>query len=98
MTSDEALPIAESIAAGHAFDKHVVEGKEFAGISVRTQFQDMILEILTNHDEERTLERGRRAFWSEKHSAIVIVDPTGDSNGTAFRPHNAREYFRSGLQ
>jgi len=30
MTSDEALPIAESIAAGHAFEKHVVQGKEFA--------------------------------------------------------------------
>jgi len=98
MTSDEALPIAESIAAGHAFDKHVAERDEFAGISLRSQFREMILEILTAPDEERKLERGRRAFWSDKYSAIVIVDPASDSNGTAFRPHNAREYFRSGLQ
>ena len=98
MTKDEASSIAESIAVGHAFDKHVVERKEFAGISERGQFRDLILEILTNPDEERSLERGRHAFWSEKHFAIVIVNLMSDSKGTAFRPHNAREYFRSGLQ
>lgn len=98
MTSDEALPIAERIAAGHAFNKHVVEGKEFPNVSGRKEFQELIFEILTHPDEERTLERNRRAYWSGKHAAIVIVDFSSDSDGTAFRPHKAKEYFESGLQ
>jgi hypothetical protein len=74
MTRDEAIRIAERIAAGHAFDKHVVEREEFPGISTREEFEALILEALTHPDEERKLERGRHAYRSARHSAIIIVD------------------------
>ncbi len=98
MTKGEAFTIAERIAAGHALGKHVTEGKEFPNVSGREEFQELIFDVLVHPDEERPLARGRHAYWSEKHLTIVIVDSGNESNGTAFRPYNGREYFRSGLQ
>jgi len=98
MTRDEAFAIAGRIAFGHALDKHVTELKEFPTISEPEEFREMIFDVLLHPDEERKLERGRRAYWSNKHLTIVIVDPESESNGTAFRPKNGKVYFSFGLQ
>ncbi len=98
MTRNEASAVAGRIAFGHAFDKHVTELKEFPTISEPHEFREIIFEVLLHPDEERMLERGRRAYWSDKHLAIVIVDSESESSGTAFRPKSGREYFLFGLQ
>lgn len=98
MTRHEAFAIAGRIAFGHAFDKHVTQLKEFPEISAPGEFQEIILEVLLHPDQEKLLERSRRAYWSDKHLTIVIVDADSDSNGTAFRPKSGKEYFAFGLQ
>jgi hypothetical protein len=85
-----AKRIADEISAGHAFGKHVVERGEFAGVTTREQFADLIEDAVMN-GEPRVLSRGRAAYWSE--GTVVIRDPSAPDGGTAFRPAKAYNYF-----
>ena len=97
MNLSDATDTATMIADGHAFDKHVIELKEFAGISDRSQFGQLIFSILTRPDLHRALERGREAYWGENHQTVVIVDRVSEFGGTAFKPKNGKQYFLFGL-
>lgn len=105
MTEEEAESIADRIAAGHAYDKHVINAydkhvimrREFPELSTREQFASAIREVLLRPSANRTLSRNREAFWSDSRSMIVLVDHERNEHGTAFRPISGRKYFEDGL-
>ena len=84
--------VAEEIAGGHAYGKHVWEQGEFPGIRTREQFAEMVENVMVNYDETRALGAGRTAFW--KDGVIVIRDPNHIDGGTAFAPAEGISYFR----
>jgi hypothetical protein len=86
---------AEKIADGHAFDKHVIQGKEYKdlGISTRKQFASHIKNIINKPTSVRHLSGGRTAYYDESTNTVIIVNPKAIDGGTAFRPVNGRVYF-----
>lgn len=86
---------AERIAAGHAFEKHVMDLGEFKGLGIRTreQFAAHIDDVIQNPSATKELSRGRTAFWQESSGTVVIRDPASKDLGTAFQPQRGREYF-----
>ena len=82
--------IAQEIAGGHAFEKHI---DEFPGISTRAQFAAEIDRILRAPTATRALRGGREAFWDTFTGTVVIYNPNDPDLGTAFKPTNGRQYF-----
>lgn len=60
--------IADSIANGHAYVKHILHEGQWGGMNFRTrqQFADFIDEIINNPDATRALRNGRTAFWDNE--------------------------------
>ncbi|MCD6040374.1 MAG: hypothetical protein K0R24_1663 [Gammaproteobacteria bacterium] len=85
--------IAERIANGHAFDKHVIKQGEFPGINSQEEFADYIQNVMDNPSSTRTLSNGRTAYWDEGSGTVVIHNPIAQDAGTAFKPTGGREYF-----
>lgn len=86
----QAQLTGEEIAAGHAYQKHVIEQAEFPGISSQSQFAAHIENVVIS-GEKRTLDNGRTAYWYE--GTVVIRNPRDPDGGTAFRPTNGYDYF-----
>jgi len=86
---------AGRIAAGHAFEKHVLNQGEFKGLDIRTrdQFTKHIEDVINNPTATKSLERGRTAYWQEETGTVVIRDPKHRDAGTAFQPKDGRRYF-----
>jgi hypothetical protein len=82
--------IGDEISEGHAFDKHVVERREFPGVTTRSKFADLIADVVMN-GEFRVLSGERTAYWSD--GTVVIRNPGAADGGTAFRPANGYDYF-----
>jgi hypothetical protein len=79
--------LAEEVASGHAYDKHVVTGQEFAdlGINTRGQFQELIENIVLNPATEvRRAVDGTTYYLDNETKTIVIRGQRGEA--TAFRP------------
>ncbi|UYK80689.1 hemagglutinin repeat-containing protein [Xanthomonas sacchari] len=79
--------IAEEVANGHAYQKHVVERGEFAdiGITTRKQFQDFIENIVADPAiERRQAVDGTTYYLDYATKTIVIRGRRGEA--TAFRP------------
>ena len=95
MDQERARQIAQRIANGHAYAKHVVRGDDFAEIKSRDEFATLIHQVLTDPlSVTKRFRAGRQAFWSERHRAIVILDVLSEDGGTAYRPDSEREHFR----
>lgn len=86
----DAKLIGDEISRGHAFDKHVIERREFPGVTTRRQFADTIEETVLN-GEPRVLGGRRTAYWD--HGMLVIRNPAAPDGGTAFRPTDGYDYF-----
>jgi len=84
----------EEIAAGHAFQKHVIDLGEFPGITTPQQFASHIEDVVIN-GEMRTLTNGRTAYWQD--GTVVIRNPNAVDGGTAFRPQDGYTYFTEDL-
>ncbi|MCB1434654.1 MAG: hypothetical protein KDK75_19665 [Alphaproteobacteria bacterium] len=85
---------ANQIAKGHAFAKHVVQAKEYGSlIKSKFAFGALIFRIMRNPSAYKALKRGRKAFWDDKTSTVVIRDPSSKDLGTAFRPRSGKQYF-----
>jgi Pretoxin HINT domain len=79
--------IGEEVASGHAFDKHVVEGGEFAdlGVSTRQQYANFVEDIVDNPaTPTRYASDGTTYYLDEPTQTIVIRGQRGEA--TAFRP------------
>jgi filamentous hemagglutinin len=81
-----------SIANGHAYDKHVVEKKEFPEVKTKGQFLTLIKGVANSPANTKNLERGRTAYWGDNNRTIVIVDPSHIDKGTAFRPTDKKPF------
>lgn len=82
---------ADEIASGHAYTKHVVQRGEFPGIRTRTQFADMVENVINNYDDVRHLSGGRTAYWRD--GVVVIRNPGAPDGGSAFVPRDGYDYF-----
>ncbi|WP_077927560.1 hypothetical protein [Wohlfahrtiimonas populi] len=90
-----------NIANGHAFQKHVINGKEFEDLGIKTidDFQRHINNIIENPSSIiKKLERDRVAFWDDASGTLIIFDPRSKDKGTAFRPKNGKSYFDNDIR
>lgn len=95
MEQKQARRIAEQIAKGHAYTKHVEKGSDFPEIKSRAEFAELIAEVMIDPSSRaRPLREGRQAFWSERHRMIVILDFFSEDGGTAYRPDSGKDHFR----
>lgn len=95
MDPNQARRIAEEIAKGHAYTKHVDKGSDFPEIKSREEFAELIAEVITDRSSlARQLRAGRQAFWSERHRTVVILDVLSEDGGTAYRPDSGKNHFR----
>jgi len=84
--------IAEEIAGGHAFTKHVLKNNEFPGFT-SLQFEKHLRSVLNNPTEVKTLVRGRTGYWDQATGTVIVRDPLKNDGGTAFRPITGKIYF-----
>ena len=84
--------IADAIANGHAFTKHVLNLGEFRGLEIRTvkQFSEHTADVMKN-GTVRSLARGRTAYW--KDGTFVVHDPASSDLGSALQPIDGIAYF-----
>jgi hypothetical protein len=86
--------MAEEIAGGHAFAKHVIQQAEFPGITLRSQFASEIENFLNSPGTiMRDLSGGRSAFWNNTTGTVLIRNPAALDGGTYFRPIEGINYF-----
>ena len=92
-TSLRTAEIADRIANGHAFGKHVIGKGEFPEINSPEDFSAHIKNVMNNADEMKALSNGRTAYWHEESETVVINDPANEDAGTAFRPPDGNHFF-----
>ena len=89
----DAAAVAGRIAAGHAYDKHVVAEGQFPGIASRAAFAALIQGIIEHPTASRQLTSERMAWWDEASGTVVIANPHDRDGGTCFKPRAGRPYF-----
>ncbi len=85
---------AQEIAAGHAFEKHVLVQGEFKGLGIRTreQFASHIENVMNNPSSIRYCKDGRTVYIQESTGTVVFRNPNG-GEGAAFQPENWKDYI-----
>ncbi len=83
----------------HSFEKHVLEQGEFTGLGIRTknQFRAHIDNVLDNPSGIRYYKDGRTAYIQESTRTVVIRNPTGSGQSTAFQPTDWNNYINNVL-
>ena len=89
----DAATVAGQIAAGHAYDKHVVGERQFPGVASRAAFAALIQGIIEHPTDKRRLSHDRTAYWDAGSGAVVIANPHDRDGGTCFKPRAGRAYF-----
>ena len=89
----DAAAVAQQIAAGHAYDKHVAAEGQFPGIASRVAFAALIQGIIEHPTASRRLASERTAWWDEASGTVVIANPRDRDGGTCFKPRAGRPYF-----
>jgi len=87
---EQAWPLAQRIASGHAWLDH---RRDFVDLTDESEFAGLVLRILTAPTDERSLLRGRTAYWDDLSGTIVILTPDDVDGGTCFRPEEGRAFF-----
>ena len=74
----------------HSFEKHVLNLGEFAGLGIRTkdQFRQHIESVLDNPSSIRYYIDGRSVYLHEPTGTVVVRNPTGSGQSTAFQPRD----------
>jgi hypothetical protein len=91
--TDAQLKIANAIAMGHSYEKHVVGEKLFPEVKSPDDFMGLIANVLANPTHHRKLENNREAYFDSKSNTIVIYNPHARDKGTCFRPRAGLKYF-----
>ncbi len=92
------LDWTRKIGSGHAFEKHVIQGGEFEGITTVEEFTAHIDEVVNNPTATKSLRDGRTGYWYEPSGTVVVHDPNSVDGGSAFRPDTGVDYFNNDLQ
>ena len=89
--------LAQQIANGHSFSKHILRQGEFVGLGVRTRAQlaKHIENVLINPSDVRYARDGRIYYLQESIHTVVIRNPKAEDGGTAFQPRNWDEYIQT---
>lgn len=87
--------IARAIGTGHAYEKHVIDEKQFPEVKSERDFIELIGKLLANPTHHKDLENDREAYYDKKSNTIVIYNPRARDNGTCFRPRNGLKYFQN---
>lgn len=90
----DAKHIARAIAFGHAYQRHATRLAESGELLSESSFESLILATLRNYSKSRLLRLGRRAFWNEEESFLVIVNPVDPDLGTAYWPARGIHEFQ----
>jgi hypothetical protein len=80
--------LAEEVANGLGFQKHVVDGGEFdnLGIKTQSQYQDFVENIVSSPTTEvRYAANGKTFFLDTSTNTVVIKKSYGRSNGISSR-------------
>ena len=93
LAAEGAAEIAGRIAAGHAYDKHVLAERQFPGVASRVAFAALIQGIIEHPAASRRLSSDRTAYWDPASGAVVIANPHDRDGGTCFKPRAGRAYF-----
>ncbi|GFM38471.1 hypothetical protein [Desulfovibrio psychrotolerans] len=97
--NQDAAELAEKIAKGYAWGKHVVKKGEFYGIvSDEREFKELIERIIKNPSETKQLANGRQGYWDDKTETLVITSPKDKDGGACFRPDNGKDYYDNSLE
>jgi hypothetical protein len=94
LPKEEARRIAEKIAAGHAYEDHVIGDKQFGRQLTIAEFALVIENALINPTQSKFLRRRRHGFWFRPDGLLVVVDPLSPDGGTAYVTEHALERFR----
>jgi hypothetical protein len=78
--------LADDIAGGHAWDKHVIEEDLFPDIDTRAEFAELLRDVMANPEGTKDLARGRKCYI--KDNIVLITDPRSRDKGTCFTNHN----------
>lgn len=83
----------------HSFYKHVLQQGEFKGLGVRTkaQFREHVNNVIENPSGIRYYKDGRSVYLQESTGTIVVRNPTGSGQSTAFQPENWNDYITNKL-
>lgn len=100
--------IAEAIAGGHAYDKHVVGEAQFVEgrivddrpfphptIGSRDAFARFLVQVMSRPTATKPLASHRRGYWDAATGTVVITNPADPDCGTAFRPARGILYYRN---
>lgn len=85
--------IARAIATGHAYQKHVVDERQFPEVKSENDFAELIGKVLANPTHQRELENDRATYYDVKSNTIVIYNPRARDRGTCFRPRAGLRYY-----
>jgi RHS repeat-associated protein len=84
--------LARRIAEGHAWEKN---WKFTPGFDDPSDLADLIRQIFADPDAVKDGPGGRVAFWDDETETVVIYDPSGPDDGTAFQPPEGVDYFEN---
>ena len=87
--------IAKTIAGGHAYEKHVIDEKQFPDVKSESDFANVIAKVLANPTHHRKLENEREAYFDNKSNIIIIYNPRARDNGTCFKPRAGLKYYEN---
>lgn len=81
----------------HSFGKHVLNRGEFAGLGIRTkaQFREHVNSVIENPSSIRYYRDGRSAYLQESTGTVVVRNPTGSGQSTAFQPDYWNDYINN---
>ncbi|MHB8732984.1 MAG: hypothetical protein ACYDAB_14490 [bacterium] len=85
--------VADSIANGHSYDKHVGDQGEFPEIHSQAEFKDLISSVVNNPTQSGNLSDGRSYYYDQPSNTLVIVNPNSSDGGTCFRPTMGTGYI-----
>jgi hypothetical protein len=85
---------ADAIVA-HAYNKHVIQQKEYSPAPSKAQFKAMIIDIIKNPEESKTLTRKYDVIAVYWKKGTVVIAQSGSLLGqsTAFKPTKGKAYY-----
>jgi hypothetical protein len=88
---DRAIEDHAATAAEHAYEKHVVDQKEFPEIGSEVGLQAIAQDVMRRSPPE-IAPRGRVIFYQSSTNTLVIVNPSNPEENNVFRPDDGRAY------
>ena len=80
--------VAQKIANGHAYDKHI---GEFSELKTKGDLAEHVKKVMQDRKSIfKELKDGRSAYWHEETKTIVIRDPKHPDGGTVFKAKPGR--------